>query len=253
MPHPPAPHAAPRRSAAAEHAAADAFPDPARMTGHHHAHVIVPMRILVVVLAVLLLFTMMTVGAAQLEVWIAHTFDVVIPQWVNVAVALSIAFVKATIVALYFMQLRYDNPVNSLVVIFTLFTLVFFLGFTMIDLGSRTMLYDYKGQRASDAPAFIGNVPDPRVRGGTGNVAGVPALTSIATEARRRADARAEEAIKANRPLEKRDAVYLDRRLAELHAAGTPQSEWPEHYRAYAARRSFFAPGLPEPADAAGH
>jgi cytochrome c oxidase subunit 4 len=253
MPHRTLPHAATLRSAAAEHAAADGFPDPTRMTGHHHAHVIVPMRILVVVLTLLLVFTLMTVGAAQLEVWISHTFNVVIPQWVNVAVALSIAFVKATIVALYFMQLRYDNPVNSLVVIFTLFTLVFFLGFTMIDLGSRQTLYDYKGQRTSDAAAFIGNVPDSRIRGGTGNVGSVPALTSIAAEARRRADARAEEAIKANRPLEKRDAVYLDNRLAELRAAGTPESEWPEHYRTFAARRSFFAPSLPEPAGVSAH
>ncbi|MGH7130779.1 MAG: hypothetical protein ACREJO_02405 [Phycisphaerales bacterium] len=114
--------------------------------GQHHGHTIVPMRLLVLTLATLLFFTLATVGAAQFEKYIAHTFAVEIPQWVNVMVALSIAAVKTAIVALIFMQLRYDSPVNSLVLFFTIITVALFLGFTMLDLGNRGTIYAYKAQ-----------------------------------------------------------------------------------------------------------
>lgn len=121
-----------------------------------HGHHIVPRRVLILVLGILMFFTLATVGAALAEQWIAATFNIVIPQWVNVAVALSIAVVKSIVVAAFFMQLKYDNPVNSLVVVFTLFCFAFFLGFTMIDLGNRGIIYDYKGQHIT--------------RGGTGGI-----------------------------------------------------------------------------------
>ncbi|MBL0869477.1 MAG: cytochrome C oxidase subunit IV family protein [Phycisphaerales bacterium] len=124
--------------------------------GGGHGHHIVPRRVLLLVLGILMFFTLATVGAALAEQWIAATFNIVIPQWVNVAVALSIAVVKSIVVAAFFMQLKYDNPVNSLVVVFTLFCFAFFLGFTMIDLGNRGIIYDYKGQHIT--------------RGGTGNL-----------------------------------------------------------------------------------
>ena len=114
--------------------------------GQHHGHTIVPMRLLVLTLAALLFFTLATVGAAQLEKYIAHTFAVEIPQCVNVMVALSIAAVKTAIVALIFMQLRYDSPVNSLVLFFTIITVALFLGFTMLDLSNRGTIYAFKAQ-----------------------------------------------------------------------------------------------------------
>ncbi|CAN5842416.1 hypothetical protein BH11PLA1_BH11PLA1_23810 [soil metagenome] len=112
----------------------------------HHGHHIVPRRVLLTVLAILMFFTFATVGAAWTEEWISHAFHLVIPQWVNVAVALSIAVIKSVVVAMFFMQLKYDNPVNSLVVVFTLSCVAFFLGFTMLDLGNRGIIYDYKGK-----------------------------------------------------------------------------------------------------------
>ncbi len=128
--------------------------------GHHHGHHIVPRRILLTVFGLLLFFTFATVGAAQFEYWLSLTFDVVIPQWVNVAVALSIAAVKSVIVAAFFMQLKYDSPVNSLVVVFTLMCFACFIGFTSIDLGSRDALYGYKAKHI--------------ISGGTGGIS-VPA------------------------------------------------------------------------------
>lgn len=142
--------------------------------GQHHGHTIVPMRVLVLTLATLLFFTLATVGAAQLEKYISHTFAVEIPQWVNVVVALSIAAVKTAIVAMFFMQLRYDSPVNSLVLFFTIVTVSLFLGFTMIDLGNRSTIYPYKGQYV--------------VAGGSGNVTRVsPYIQDEKTGSRDRA------------------------------------------------------------------
>lgn len=109
--------------------------------GHKdHGHFIVPAFTLRSVLLILLFFTLLTVGAARGEQWVSTTFNVVIPQWMNVFVALSIATVKTILVVMFFMQLKYDNPMNTLIFVFTVITVAFFLGFTAIDLGQRGTL-----------------------------------------------------------------------------------------------------------------
>ena len=109
--------------------------------GHKdHGHMIVPAFTLRAILAILLFFTLLTVGAAQAEQWVSSTFNVVIPQWMNVFVALSIATVKTVLVVMFFMQLKYDNPTNTLIFVFTVLTVACFLGFTALDLGNRATL-----------------------------------------------------------------------------------------------------------------
>ncbi len=178
----------------------DIHPAGASYSSGHHSHVVVSKRVLVVVLSLLLFFTLLTVGAAQAEAWAAHRFDIIIPQWVNVAVALFIAAVKSMIVAGFFMQLRYDNPMNSAVAIFTIMVLAFFLGFTMLDLGTRDAIYPYKA-------AHI-------VRGGMGGIdtgtnGQVPTGTSIAQYARIRAE----------------------EQIAKLEAEGKPLTKTLLHYK----------------------
>lgn len=109
-----------------------------------HGHVIVPIFTLRFVLVALLFFTLLTVGLSKGEAWLAATFNFDIPQWVNVVVAMSIAVVKTTLVVLYFMQLKYDSPLNGMIFIFTILTVTFFLGFTMIDLGGRGTIDRFK-------------------------------------------------------------------------------------------------------------
>jgi cytochrome c oxidase subunit IV len=129
-------------------AAADAAFDPldphGANAGHSHGHVIVSPLIMKLVLGLLLMFTVMTVGAAQLEVLIMNTFDVEFPRWVNILVALSIATVKSALVLLYFMQLRYDNPINGIIFILCIVAFAIFLFFSMADLGSRGLVYKYQ-------------------------------------------------------------------------------------------------------------
>jgi len=55
---------------------------------------------------------------------------------VNVLIALSIAVVKSILVAMFFMQLKYDNPLHSIIFLFCLFALALFLFFAMTDLGA---------------------------------------------------------------------------------------------------------------------
>jgi len=178
--------------------------------GTHHGHVIVSQRILLGVLGILLFFTLATVGAAQAEQWISYTFNIIIPQWVNVAVALLIATIKSIVVVLYFMQIRYDNPLNGVIIIFTLFCVAFFLGFVMIDLGNRKLIYPYKGMAI--------------VEGGLGGSLGsrvTATATSIAMDARERAD----------------------KQIEQLKADEVPMDKWPKVLSKYYAHKQDAAQG----------
>ncbi len=88
----------------------------------HLSHVMSP-RMLLTVFAALVMLTIVTVAAAQVsfgawEVW----------------VSLGIASVKATLVAAYFMHLRYDKSFNGLVFISSLLFVALFLALTLMDL-----------------------------------------------------------------------------------------------------------------------
>ena len=114
---------------------------------HHHGHVIIQQGTLLGILIILLIFTVMTVLASRAEIIIANAFDLNIPQWVNVMVAMSIAVVKSTLVAMYFMQLKYDNKLNAVIFLASLFCVGLFLGFTMLDLGVRGSVYAWKSDQ----------------------------------------------------------------------------------------------------------
>jgi caa(3)-type oxidase subunit IV len=163
-------HAASHDHNTAGHAAAFNELDPhgAGAHGQHDSHVIVGPFQLRAVLIILLFFTALTVGLAQAEVFIASFLEITLPWWVNVAVAMSIAVVKSLLVMAIFMQLRYDNPINSILMAFCFFALFLFLFFTGLDLFSRGMIYDFKAPQV--------------VQGGTGsgvaNAGGQPVVTA---------------------------------------------------------------------------
>ena len=83
---------------------------------------IVPLRVLLGVFAALLALTFVTVAAT----W----FDA--GGWA-LLIALGIATVKASLVALYFMHLRYDNPFYAVVFLAALLFLAVFLSLTLLD------------------------------------------------------------------------------------------------------------------------
>jgi cytochrome c oxidase subunit 4 len=83
---------------------------------------VAPLRVLLGVFAVLLMLTFVTVAAT----W----FDS--GGWALV-IALGIATIKASLVALYFMHLRYDNPFYAVVFVTALLFLALLLSLTLLD------------------------------------------------------------------------------------------------------------------------
>ena len=80
-------------------------------------------------LVALLFLTMVTVGAAYIDFGAG-----------NVVIALTIATIKALIVAMIFMHLRYEKPVNAVIAGAGFMFLGLFLMFCLIDFDSREPL-----------------------------------------------------------------------------------------------------------------
>lgn len=66
-------------------------------------------------------------------VWVAY-FDLGL---MNTPVALGIAFLKASLVVIYFMGLRYNTPLTKLVAVAGFFWLLLLFGITMSDYLTR--------------------------------------------------------------------------------------------------------------------
>ncbi len=93
--------------------------------GHHH---VLHKPTLFKVFGALIVLTLLTVGAA--EVSLGSTL-------VEVTVALAIATVKAALVVLFFMALKYDNPVNGLTFTVGIIMVIVFITFTLFDTAFR--------------------------------------------------------------------------------------------------------------------
>jgi cytochrome c oxidase subunit 4 len=127
---------------------------------HGHGHVIVGPFTLRSILALLLLFTVLTVFLAQAEVWAQNYFHIVLPWWVNVFGAMTIAVIKALLVMAFFMQLKYDNPINTVLMCFTFAALAIFLGFTGMDLFNRAAVDPVRNTMPMPGGTFAtGNKP----------------------------------------------------------------------------------------------
>ncbi len=130
--------------------------------GHHdehdnlHPHVISWQK-LVFILFALLFFTALTVFAANAEAW-AVSMGIHVTHFWNVVIAVSIAVVKATLVCMFFMHLKYDTPLNTMVLLTTLFVFGLFLMFTTIDLGKRGLVNPIKAEVIQPGGNGIGMV-----------------------------------------------------------------------------------------------
>jgi cytochrome c oxidase subunit 4 len=88
---------------------------------------VVPLRILVGTALALLVLTGVTVGVAGVDF---AKFDM--PE-LNIWVALGVAAVKASLVALFFMHLRWDRPFNGIVFVLSIAFVALFIGAAMTD------------------------------------------------------------------------------------------------------------------------
>ena len=92
----------------------------------HEEHHIVPPRVYIVVGTILLVLTAVTVWASFLEL---HVF--------NPIIALFIACVKATIVVLFFMHVKYSSKLTKLTVGAGVFTFLTLIAMTLADYFTR--------------------------------------------------------------------------------------------------------------------
>jgi cytochrome c oxidase subunit 4 len=99
---------------------------------------VVPVRTYLAVFATLLVLTFVTVAAARLDLGEPDVGGVRIP--VNVIVALSIACLKAVLVILFFMHVKYSGHLVQLVVASAFVWLFILVAITMSDYLSRGWL-----------------------------------------------------------------------------------------------------------------
>lgn len=93
----------------------------ANMHKSGHVHIVSP-KLLLSVYGALLILTFITVKVTDFDLGNA-----------NLIVALAVAVAKASVVALYFMHLRWDSPFNAIALIAAFFFVAIFIGVSMLD------------------------------------------------------------------------------------------------------------------------
>lgn len=102
---------------------------PAGATAAHYDHDtlghVVPPFLLLLIFGILMGLTVMTVAVTKID----------FGYNINLIIALSIAVVKAMLVVMYFMHLRWDSPLYSIVVFGCMGFVMLFIAFTIMDTG----------------------------------------------------------------------------------------------------------------------
>ena len=93
--------------------------DPHPVVGH-----MTSTPLLLTILTALLFLTWLTVGVSYVDM-----------GDLNIVVAMGVATIKASLVGLYFMLLRWDRPFNAIILVGSLLFLGIFLGFALLDTG----------------------------------------------------------------------------------------------------------------------
>jgi cytochrome c oxidase subunit 4 len=105
-----------------------------------HGHFVPPVMAYAGTLGALLVLTVITVWVAQFDLG---------PM--NTVVAVAVATLKASLVAAFFMGLRWDEPLNAVAFLFGLLTLAIFFILTLCDLRTRDWIEELKGNRVIEA------------------------------------------------------------------------------------------------------
>jgi cytochrome c oxidase subunit 4 len=90
---------------------------------HHGLSHVATIKVLVATGGTLLVLTLVTVLATKID----------FGANINLAIAMAIAVIKATLVILFFMHLRYDRLFHSVVFVSAFLAASLFVGFTLMD------------------------------------------------------------------------------------------------------------------------
>ncbi|MEO1128329.1 MAG: cytochrome C oxidase subunit IV family protein [Planctomycetota bacterium] len=125
-----------------EYLASDELP------GHEHAHHVhvTPFWTMFWVFMILLFLTALTVWSSRLHYFSIGNTLIEFGATAHILMALAIAAIKSVLVAAYFMHLKYDKPIMTIVVGSTIFGVVLFLGLTLADLDTRSMTAKIEAQ-----------------------------------------------------------------------------------------------------------
>ncbi|MGK3999519.1 cytochrome C oxidase subunit IV family protein [Sorangium sp. So ce1024] len=117
--------------------------------GHGHGHGgadhvphVLPLKVYIATWLALLVLTVVTVGASYVDLGAA-----------NLAVAILIATVKAGVVALIFMHLKWDHKFHLLIFLSSIIFLAIFIAFTMFDTSNRGRAESIEAERPADIKA----------------------------------------------------------------------------------------------------
>lgn len=117
------------------------------MSNHAEEQHILPLSLYINIGLILLGLTIVTV-------WVSyHDYGEF-----NLLVAMAIAATKASLVALYFMHLKYDNKLYSVIFLSAIFFLAIFIVITMFDTLRRDDIYEIKSEPIQK-DAIIYNAP----------------------------------------------------------------------------------------------
>jgi len=111
--------------------------------GADHVPHVLPMKTYIGVWLTLVVFTAITVWVSRIDFGAANFF-----------IAIFVATIKASLVALFFMHLLYDQKFNLLILLSALVFFAIFIGFTKFDV-------DHRGSGDPNRNLRVFNVDDP--------------------------------------------------------------------------------------------
>lgn len=113
-----------------------------------HTDHILPIKTYLAVAAALFVLTAVTVGVSFIDAG----------GW-NAVIAVGVASIKASLVALFFMHLKYDNKLYLFVFLAGLFFVALFIILTMFDTARRADLYEIKSKPIKENALIYDTMP----------------------------------------------------------------------------------------------
>lgn len=104
--------------------------------GSHSAHIL-PLKLYLFIGGGLLVLTVITVLASQVNFGSSA---------INLVIAMTIATIKAILVVLFFMHLKYDNRLYAIIFSIALIALTVFIVLTMFDTLNRAVVNEESGK-----------------------------------------------------------------------------------------------------------
>jgi caa(3)-type oxidase subunit IV len=115
-------------------------------TGREHEHPVLPIKLYIKIGVTLLILTMVTVAVAQIHLGA-----------MNVIVAMFIAALKASLVVLFFMHLKYDSKLYMVAFVGAIVFLALFITFSMADTEQRGDIYEYRSEQINPEAVIYRN------------------------------------------------------------------------------------------------